>query len=543
MQVPAAAEGTALATMAAQMNSKRIAGVTSTALVAVVLAACDMNLYFYYPPAPSSASGTSTTTTTTTSGTTGGSGGGTTSSSGGGMTSGSGGGSDGGTTSGSGGDAGMCMQAPAPSVVWADEASTGNGTAIATDPAGNILVTGIFSVSIDFGLGPPDGGDMPGFVVELDPSGAPLWDLAFGSQDTGTGSAAASITSDSAGNVLLAGGFIGSVDFGGGPLMSVGAQDAFVAELLEDGTFFQATSFGTAGVTSATSIAVDGGGDVVVTGNFNGSVQFGSTVFTNAGQGDVFVVELHQQNWTPVWATRLGGQGAAEIQATGGALDGDGNVFVTGLFSGTVDGCLTPLVSMGPRDLFVAKLDPQGNCMWAQDVGGVDAVFASSPAIATDNAGHVILTGSCVGSVNFDGGSLDAGVTGEAFVALLGKNGEYMWGRVFESMSSSQGSQGTSVATDGAGNVLVTGEFIGPVDFGCGPLTSSGNTGVFVAELDASGATTWVKEFPTSGGANGITADATGNAYVTGVFTGSIDFGNGPIMSNDSDVFIAKLSP
>jgi hypothetical protein len=87
-----------------------------------------------------------------------------------------------------------------------------------------------------------------------------------------------------------------------------------------------------------------------------------------------------------------------------------------------------------------------------------------------------------------------------------------------------------AVAVDGSGDVLVTGQFTGSVDFGTGRLTTAGGNDVFVARYSAAGAPLWARRF---GGlitdvGSGVAVDGSGNVLVTGYFAGTVDFGPGP---------------
>jgi hypothetical protein len=531
------------------MSSKRIAGIASAVLMAIGLAACDINWYFYYLNGPSGAGASSvasTTTNTTTSGTTGGGGAGTTSSSGGGGTGGttssSGTGGVGGATSSSGAG-GTCMPATmAPTVAWANVANgTGRAFAITTDPAGYVLASGSFSTSINFGastLMTSAAGDVDLFVARFDLDGAPLSPLSFG--DAGTTVTNSSLAIDSTGNLVLTGTYTGSMDFGGGPLMSVGPADMFIASLHPDDTYGWAISVNMMGATTATSIAVDSSGNVIATGNFDGSVHIGSKDLTDQGQGAVFVAKLTQQTGFPVWVTPFGGQGTANIAASSTAVDSDGNVFVTGSFSGSVTVGVVPLMNAGIQETFVAKLDPQGNCMWASPLGNGSQSFGT--AVTVDDAGYTIVAGVWSGMVDLGCGPIGADTGAEEpIIAKLDPGGVCVWSHLLDGNPSGWAE---GLATDGNRNVLVTGAFIGPVDFGCGPLMNSGpGPDVFITELDVSGKTMWTQQFVTEGIGNGVAVDTMGNAYVTGDFSGSIDFGAGPIVGSGQDVFVAKISP
>ena len=91
----------------------------------------------------------------------------------------------------------------------------------------------------------------------------------------------------------------------------------------------------------------------------------------------------------------------------------------------------------------------------------------------------------------------------------------------------------------------ITGNFQGTVDFGGGDVTSAGNTDIFVLKLNSSGTFQWVNTYgsTSSDAGNGITVDSSGNAYITGYFQGTVDFGGGDVTSaGNLDIFVLKLN-
>ena len=116
-----------------------------------------------------------------------------------------------------------------------------------------------------------------------------------------------------------------------------------------------------------------------------------------------------------------------------------------------------------------------------------------------------------------------------------------MWSRGFGDTGNDVG---FSVGLDGAGNVFITGEFEGSVDFGGGLLTSAGGRDIFLAKYDTSGTHLWSQRFGDSRGDQGfgVGVDGTGNVFITGWFQGTVDFGGGPLTSAGSfDIFLAKF--
>ena len=125
-------------------------------------------------------------------------------------------------------------------------------------------------------------------------------------------------------------------------------------------------------------VALDGSGNVYTTGFFRGTADFdpGAGVFdltsTSAGFEDIFVSKL-DSNGNFVWAKKMGGTGGDGAHSV--AVDGSGNVYTTGFFSGTADFDPGPgtfnLTSAGFNAIFVSKLDSNGNFVWAKQMGGV----------------------------------------------------------------------------------------------------------------------------------------------------------------------------
>ncbi|MBI4705509.1 MAG: hypothetical protein HY744_30820 [Deltaproteobacteria bacterium] len=113
-----------------------------------------------------------------------------------------------------------------------------------------------------------------------------------------------SVAVDGSGSALVTGSFDGTVDFGGGPLTSAGGYDIFVAKLDNAGGHLWSKSFGDASGQGGWAIAADGSGNVLVTGGFAGAVDFGGGPLTSAGGGDIFVAKLDPSG-NPVWQPRV----------------------------------------------------------------------------------------------------------------------------------------------------------------------------------------------------------------------------------------------
>ncbi len=347
-------------------------------------------------------------------------------------------------------------------------------TGVAVDPAGNVVVTGLFGGSISLGNGvtlmaPPP--FYSTFVVKLDPAGTPLWALQYST------ASARSVAIDAAGHIIVAGDFFGTVDFGGGPVSAFEANDLFVLKLETNGAFIWSKRFGVQGDQMAADVAVDSLGNVIFTGSFGGGVDFGGGILAAAGASDVFVAKLNHLG-DHVFSRRFGDGSIQTGSAV--AVTGAGEVIVTGTFDGTIDLGGGPLQSAG-QDIFLGKLDGFGNHVWSKHFGMAGVQVPSSVAAFAD--GRVTLVGRSDGSVDFGGGVLTSVGQSDAFVARFDAAGDHVWSRRYGSSLE----DAAGVALDAAGNAFVIGNYDSCVamDLGGGPICnmSPKPNGAFLAKF------------------------------------------------------------
>ncbi|MDY6986929.1 MAG: SBBP repeat-containing protein, partial [Thermodesulfobacteriota bacterium] len=201
------------------------------------------------------------------------------------------------------------------------------------------------------------------FVAKYAPSGALLWAKQAGGTSSAWGDG---IATDGSGNSLVTGSFEGTATFGAGEanetsLTSAGGPDIFVAKYASSGALLWAKQAGGADYDEGEGIAIDGSGNCLVTGFFEGTATFGAgeaneTTLTSAGNFDIFVAK-YAPSGALLWAKQAGG--IYSDQGYGLAIDGSGNCLVTGSFEGTATfgagANQTPLTSAGGDDIFVAK--------------------------------------------------------------------------------------------------------------------------------------------------------------------------------------------
>lgn len=366
---------------------------------------------------------------------------------------------------------------------------------IVVDASGNVYTTGNFASIADFdpgagvvNLNTAGGTDI--FVQKLDANGDLVWVKRIGGTGNDNGS---SIALDPIGNILITGRFEATPDFDPGSgtvnLTSAGSADSFILKLDAEGDFVWVRKIGGTGFDGAFAIMTDEVGDIYSTGIFSASVDLnpgsGSANFTSAGLADIYIQKLNSDG-DFFWARRMGGSG----QDFGACLtvDGSGNVYTTGIFVGTVDfnpGSGTQnLSSAGGDDIFVQKLNTMGNLVWAKRMGGSQADGGLSIALDSDN--NVYTTGRFGGTVDFDPGlgtsSHSSAGSADIFIQQLNEDGNYIWSR---RMGGSLFDQGLSVASDASGNVYATGYIQGTADFDpqTDDLISAGGQDVFIQKL------------------------------------------------------------
>jgi uncharacterized protein (DUF2249 family) len=371
---------------------------------------------------------------------------------------------------------------------------------------------------------------------------------------------------DASGNVYSGGYFTGTADFDPGPLSYslssiAGGYDCFITKFDASGNLLWAKAFGGTLADRLYSLAVDASGNVVATGFYSGAADFDPSPLTYSlssnGQLDAFVVKLNSSG-NFVFAKNLGGAGSDQAYSI--ALDGSGNIYTIGTYSGTADfdpsGSTYTLASAGNLDIFISKLDASGNFVFAKSIGGTGSDVGKS--ITTDASGNIYTTGSYSAVADFDPSvstyTLASAGSTDIFISKLDATGNFVFAK---SIGGTGIDNGHSIAIDGlSGAILTTGRFAGSADFDPGIAintltTTSGSSYVYVSKLDASGNFVWAKTV--QGSVNNeysigwsLAIDGSG-IYVTGQYQGNIDFDPSAVIytlssAGLSDIFIWKLN-
>ena len=435
---------------------------------------------------------------------------------------------------------------------WSD-----SGEGIAVDGSGNVYITGYFAgQNVDFGSGKTltnhGGGNYKDiYIAKYNSSGVCLWAHGIGGvygDDKGL-----DIAVDDLGNVYITGTFRGqNVNFGSGKILSSSTNsDIYFAKYNSSGDCQWAYNIMHGYWDFGEGIAVDGSGNVYITGyfhmnpaDFDPSVG-GTALLPNNGWMDIYFAK-YTSDGDYLWAHNIGG--SSYDRGYDIAVDGSGNVYITGYFEGNnVDfGSGNTLTSIGGSNTYFAKYTTDGNYLWAHNIG----CSSSGYGIELDGSSNVYITGS------FDGSGVDFGL-GNNLTSIGGSNtyfakyttdGNYLWAHNIGCYSFGYG-----IELDGSSNVYITGSFDGSgVDFGLGNnLTSNGSSDIYFAKYNSNGDCNWAYNIGGLSSDYGrcLAVDGSANVLITGSFKEiNVDFdpgtGTTPLSSKgDNDAFIMKFAP
>ena len=342
-------------------------------------------------------------------------------------------------------------------------------------------------------------GDLDGYVAKFSADGTPQWAVPFHNNFYDAEVSAIAVTADgvavtgwfdsNAGSDF----YTGSIHASG-----AGGHDVFVAKVTAAGTASWMVSKGGSSAENGNGIAVDSAGNVVVVGDFASSnVNFGGGAKSSVGMADMFLLKLSGTDGSHLIDREFGSTGVDVANAV--AIDTQDAIVVTGQFHGTIDfGTGTPLTA-GPVSAYpnidtgtivVAKYMLAGSCVWAKSFFSTASVETAT-AVTTNASGDVVLGGSFCGTISFGGSQLASAndcslssygtIVSDVYAArLAGADGSHL-----DSIRAggTGDEQTTSVAEDASGAFYLGGTFHGFGQFGNQALQAPAAGAAFVLAL------------------------------------------------------------
>ena len=264
--------------------------------------------------------------------------------------------------------------------------------------------------------------------------------------------------------------------------------------------------FGSDGFNEAYAMTIDPNGDILITGWFDGTVDFdpGPNVYnlTTVETIDMFIVKLDADG-NFIWAVQNGGVGFGHAGGFGIITDNSGNIYTTGLFNSNVDfdpSSATQSLIGTNDDIFIQKLDPNGNLLWVREMDGGN--YERGHAITLDQSNNVYVTGWFEGAVDFDSSAnvfeLYSTIGHQnTYITKYNSDGNFEWAKHIEGTGINT-DEGSAISIDSDGNVYLAGNFGGYTDFDPGNDTfqltpEGGGQSMFILKLNSNGEFVWVK--------------------------------------------------
>lgn len=327
-------------------------------------------------------------------------------------------------------------------------------------------------------------------------------------------------------------------------------------------TYQWAHGIGSASTTveEGNSVVTDPSGNVFICGEFRGLADFdpGTSTYTMMpiGTSDAFLAK-YSANGSFQWAFHMGSAGVL-ARAINVTTDASGNVYVTGVYRGTIDidpgpAAVTLTASTTTYDIFLAKYTPSGTLAWGFKLGANSDDTAGDVII--DNAGNVVLTGYYQNSMDVDPGLAVVTLTNaggyDSFLAKFNSsNGNFIsawrWG-------GNGSDRCFSVREDASNNLIATGRFTGTVNMnpaGTATTITAGAEDGYVVKFSSAGTYSWHATFGSLAANEECTAlaiDPSENIYLTGNFQNTVDFDPSAstttlTSSGGNDAYIAKFN-
>lgn len=356
----------------------------------------------------------------------------------------------------------------------------------------HVFVVGTFrdSLFLDTGLILEGSSDKTSsFVLKLSGTGGVLWVRKF---DSDISVDIKSITTSGNGELVVSGNFEGTANFGTDfSIISKGATDIFVAKMnAETGETIFLRQIGSSDSEFTNQHSIDALNNIYLIGEFRNVIDFNpgpeEAIFNTKGLTDIFLLKLSSLG-TYQWAKTYGSTGLDFGHSV--TTDAQRNVIITGRFSDSVsfsDG-LSPLISRGGTDIFIAKLNESGSTLWANSFG--DTANDQGNQVIVNNTGVIFLAGLFRGRVDFDpsfafNNSSESKGGADAFIAIYNQDGTYSDHISFGGIANEQMND---LALKSNGELISTGGFGAIVDFAPGSAESnifaSGGSDAFLLNL------------------------------------------------------------
>jgi hypothetical protein len=420
--------------------------------------------------------------------------------------------------------------------------ANGTGTSVYTDNSDNTYLAGpilgigsLGSFTINTG-----GLTMRNlYVAKYNNSGNVIWAhrIAFPIQGILQGDCTG-IISDGSNGLFITGQFIGDLIFGIDSINTNGLQFSFIAKFDTSGNYQWVRTISGSGYVELNGISIDSMSNLYAIGSFRDSV-FSNDTTVSFGNNDIFVLK-YDSSGNYQWLKHFGS--TAVDKGSNIATDVLGNCYITGSFGINISFDGNMLTSNGASDIFIAKLNKDGNVIWSKSAGGLGGDAGNGVSIYKNKC---FIAGIIRDTVFFNTTPFLA-YGYDAFISCYDTAGHFIW---LKNSFGSQTELATSLSTDNMGYCFISGTYINTTTFEADTLYSYGglnSADIFVAKYKDDGNLIWIR----SGGSHGVESvysisnNQSGECFISGIKNDSAIFGNISISSASTDagpIFIAKI--
>lgn len=316
------------------------------------------------------------------------------------------------------------------------------------------------------------------------------------------------------------------------------------------GQSFWAYTAGSVKEDEVLDICYDNSGNIISTGYFSGTTTFAAGITltsSSIGIPDIYITKSNSSGQV-IWTKKAGGMGSDRALSV--ACDQNGNIYITGYFYGTANfGSITLSSVSGSQDGFIAKLDANGNFLWAEAFGGTLSQWGNSIVVDANN--NPVVTGQFQGTTNFSGMNLTSMINPltsfssfDIFVAKYNPGGGLNWVRQGKAKFDDRG---LDIVSDNQSNLYICGQFSDTIQFQ-NTYNNAIKNSAYIIKYDASGQEMWFRKMPgVFSIAYSMAIENTGNIYITGDFKGTLSF-FGPTSTNfingpyQNKMFLLKIT-
>ena len=432
---------------------------------------------------------------------------------------------------------------------------------------GEIFVTGEYSGGVDFdpgfGVADPDANKWVdgGFLSCFNSEGE--YQKSF----TKTGSIRCAIVEvDGAGNILLGGRFTGTVDFDPGPgsfyLTALTVYDIFLWKLDPDFNLIWADSWSAhyVGYSGLWDMATDQYGFSYAAGRFTGAIDFDKGPGTDIHQGPGIFIICYDPLGCVVWLKIINASVINPNSLVCGSVENDNAIFIAGGFEGIVDFDPGPdtyeLTSHGEFDAFLCSYSQDGDFISGISWGSIED--EETGCLNIDGSGNIWLVGTFNDDVDFDPGSgtdiYTSNGYADFFLSKFDADFNYLFCCTWGSEKNEE-LEGLKIVSDPSDTIYLCGNYKTSMDIDPGPdsefVYGNGSSyNFFISKFDPTGNFLHVTALigPDSHHCYDLDVDSNGNAFVCGNFCNYLDFDPGPGFDvhesfGNYDAFILRLNP